>query len=150
MYIWFKLETLVCQVALLIQRKEAPSCHQARWMRERPLLNAPLQLECKKSEGGSLSSAHRCMACRTRRHGIVQGRASGANARGADGIADRCIGRRDDTVGNPHRAQICQFELFELVLLSKSDKQLPVVQFEATASQSTVPFSAAALCHHLP
>ena len=45
----------------------------------------------------------------------------------------------DDTVGNPRRAQICQFELFELVLLLKFDKQFPAEQFEATVSQSTVP-----------
>ena len=32
-----------------------------------------------------------------------------------------------------------QFELFELVLLLKLDKQLPAEQFKATASQSTVP-----------
>ena len=49
------------------------------------------------------------------------------------------FGRGEDTVGNPHRAQICQFELFELLLLLKSDKQFPVEQFEATVSQSTVP-----------
>ena len=49
------------------------------------------------------------------------------------------IGRGDDKVGNPHRAQISQFELFELVLLLKLDKQFPVEQFEATVSQSTVP-----------
>ena len=49
------------------------------------------------------------------------------------------FGRGDDTVGNLHRAQIVRFELFELVLLLKSDKQFPVEQFEATASQSTVP-----------
>ena len=56
----------------------------------------------------------------------------------SDGHA--CLfGRGDDTVGNPHRAQIVQCELFELVLLSKLDKQLPVEQFEATVSQSTVP-----------
>ena len=46
------------------------------------------------------------------------------------------LGRGDDTVGNPHRAQIVQFELFELILLLKSDKRLPVEQFEATVSQS--------------
>ena len=40
---------------------------------------------------------------------------------------------------NPHRAQIYQFELFELVLLSKLDNQFHVEQFEATVSQSTVP-----------
>ena len=44
-----------------------------------------------------------------------------------------------DTVGNPHRAQISQFEMFELILLLKLDRQFPVEQFEATASQSTVP-----------
>ena len=36
------------------------------------------------------------------------------------------VGRRDDTVGNHHRAQISQFELFELTLLLKLDKQFPV------------------------
>ena len=49
------------------------------------------------------------------------------------------IGRGDDTVGNPHRAQISQFELFELILLSKLYKQFPVEQFEATVSRSTAP-----------
>ena len=29
------------------------------------------------------------------------------------------FGRGDDTIGNPHRAQIHQFELFELIVLSK-------------------------------
>ena len=48
------------------------------------------------------------------------------------------FGRGDDTVGNPHRAQISQFELFELILLLKQDKQFPVEQFEATVSQTTV------------
>ena len=47
-------------------------------------------------------------------------------------------GRGDDTVGNPHRAQISQFELFELILSLKLDKRLPVEQSEATVSQSTV------------
>ena len=51
----------------------------------------------------------------------------------------RMVGRGDDAVGNPHRAQIVQFELFELILLFKLDKQFPVDQFEATISQSTVP-----------
>ena len=53
--------------------------------------------------------------------------------------SDQIAGRGDDTVGNPHRAQIWQFELFELVLLLKLDKQLPIERFEATVSQSTVP-----------
>ena len=51
----------------------------------------------------------------------------------------RILGRADDTVGNPHRAQISQFEFFELIPLSRLDKQLSVEQFEATASQSTAP-----------
>ena len=38
----------------------------------------------------------------------------------------------DDTVGNPHRAQISQFELLELILLLKLDKHFPVEQFEAS------------------
>ena len=41
--------------------------------------------------------------------------------------------------GNPHRAQISQFELFELILLLKLEKRFPVEQFEATVSQSKVP-----------
>ena len=49
------------------------------------------------------------------------------------------FGWGDDTVGNPDRGQIYQFELFELVLLLKLDKQLPVEQFEAAVSQSAVP-----------
>ena len=53
----------------------------------------------------------------------------------------KSFGGGDDTVGNPHRAQIVQFELFELIPLLKLDKQLPVERFEATVSQSTVPSS---------
>ena len=45
----------------------------------------------------------------------------------------------DDTVGNPHRAQIYNFDIFELIILLELDEQLPVEQFEATVSQSTVP-----------
>ena len=45
----------------------------------------------------------------------------------------------DDAVGNPHRAQIYQFEFFELILLLRLDKRFPVEQFEATVSQSTAP-----------
>ena len=47
--------------------------------------------------------------------------------------------RGDDTVGSPHRAQIRQFELCELILLLRLDKQLSIEQFEPTVSQSTVP-----------
>ena len=55
------------------------------------------------------------------------------------GAAARELGRGDDRVEDPHRAQISQFELFELILLLKLDKQFPVEQFEARVSQSTVP-----------
>ena len=48
------------------------------------------------------------------------------------------IGRGDDTVGNPPRAQISQFELFELILLLNLDKHFSIEQFEPTLSQSTV------------
>ena len=47
--------------------------------------------------------------------------------------------RGDDTVGNPYRAQIAQLKLFEFIPLLKLDKHLPVDQFEATVSQTTVP-----------
>ena len=49
------------------------------------------------------------------------------------------FGRGDDAVGNPQRAQIVQFELFELTLSLKLDRQLSIEQFEATVSQSAVP-----------
>ena len=35
-----------------------------------------------------------------------------------------CVGRGDDTLGSPPRAQICQFELFELKLLNPSFSSL--------------------------
>ena len=67
-------------------------------------------------------------------------RASGFRASSkSEAQADACI-----YVGSPHRAQISQIELFELILLSRLDKQLPVKQIEATASQSTVPITAEA------
>ena len=60
--------------------------------------------------------------------------------RGAENHAHACIIRKGDaTVGNPHRAQISEFELFEIILLLEFDKQFPVEQFEATVSQSAVP-----------
>ena len=49
------------------------------------------------------------------------------------------LGRGDDTVGNPRRAQTSQFEFVELTILLQVDKRFPVEQFEATVSQSTVP-----------
>ena len=49
------------------------------------------------------------------------------------------LGRGDDTIGNPHWAQIDQFELFELILLFELDTKLPVERFEAAVSWSTVP-----------
>ena len=45
----------------------------------------------------------------------------------------------DDTVGNPHRTRISQFDLFELILLLKLDKRFPGERFEATVSQSKFP-----------
>ena len=49
------------------------------------------------------------------------------------------VGRGDDTVGNPPRARMSQFELFEFILLLKFGKRFPVERFEATVSQSTAP-----------
>ena len=40
------------------------------------------------------------------------------------------LGRGDDTVGNPHRAQISHIELFELFVSSNLDKQFPIELFE--------------------
>ena len=51
--------------------------------------------------------------------------------------------RRPPSLGNPHRAQISQFKLFELIILLKLDKEFSIEQIEATVSQSTVP------CPHL-
>ena len=53
-------------------------------------------------------------------------------------FAAAVFGRGDDTVGNPHRARISQFELFELILLSTIYKLFSIEQFEPTVSQSTV------------
>ena len=47
--------------------------------------------------------------------------------------------RGDDTLGNHHRAQLCQFELFELVISLKVYTNTHIERFEATVSQSTVP-----------
>ena len=54
-------------------------------------------------------------------------------------VYDDAIGRGDDTVGNLQRAQLSQFELFELIFLLKLDKQFSIERFEPTvSSQSTV------------
>ena len=53
-------------------------------------------------------------------------------------LGAQCFGRGDDTVGNPHRAQISQFQLFEFSLLLKLDKRFSIEQFEPTVSQSIV------------
>ena len=47
--------------------------------------------------------------------------------------------RLDDTVKNPHRAQMYRFGFFELIPLLELDKRFPVEQFEAAVSQSTIP-----------
>ena len=44
----------------------------------------------------------------------------------------------DDTVGNPRRAQISRFELFELVLLLNLYRPFSIERFEPTVFQSTV------------
>ena len=53
------------------------------------------------------------------------------------------LGRGDDTVGNPHRAQISQFEFFEFIfLLLKLDKQLPpcrAIRADSISVNSTFP-----------
>ena len=49
-------------------------------------------------------------------------------------ITDVISRRGDDTVGNPHLAQICKFEFFELILLLNVDKQFSVEQCEPTVS----------------
>ena len=71
---------------------------------------------------------------------VAQG---GEVGRSDEQISPAQIGSGDDTVGNPHRTQISQF-LFSsfgsFILLLKFDKQLPVEQFKAAASQSAVPF----------
>ena len=46
--------------------------------------------------------------------------------------------RGDDTVRNPHRAQICLFDRFELIICLKLDRQFPVERFEPTVFQSTI------------
>ena len=58
------------------------------------------------------------------------------------------FGRGDDTVENPHRAQISPFELFELIPVLKLDKEFPVEQFEAAVSQSTAPSPPLRLVQH--
>ena len=50
-------------------------------------------------------------------------------------------GGGEDTVGNPHPAPFCIFELSELIVLFDLDKRFPVEQFEATISQPAVPSS---------
>ena len=63
----------------------------------------------------------------------------GKTAEGPANFHTAMLGRGDDAVGSPHRAQISQFELLELILLLKLDKQFPVEHFEATVSRSAVP-----------
>ena len=69
------------------------------------------------------------------RRGLISSHKSGhSKFMPAEGNATKhkSIGRGHDTVGNRHRARISQFELFELILLLKLNKQLPVAQFEAS------------------
>ena len=55
------------------------------------------------------------------------------------GIGDAGLRKGAGTVENPPRAQIVQFELFELIPLLKSDEQFSTDRFEPTVSRSTVP-----------
>ena len=59
---------------------------------------------------------------------------------GASGRAQKgSEGGMDDAVGSPRRARISRLGLFELIILLKLDKRFSIEQFEAIASQSTVP-----------
>ena len=69
---------------------------------------------------------------------VIQGRAGRRDGHRRWPSDSSPFGRGDDTGGDPHGAQISQFELFELILLI-FDKQLPVEQFETAVSQSAVP-----------
>ena len=48
----------------------------------------------------------------------------------------RCSEGGDDTVGNPRRAQIFQFDFFELILLLTLDTPFSIERLEPTVSQS--------------
>ena len=50
------------------------------------------------------------------------------------------IGRGDNTVGSPHRAQIVQFEFLGAYPRIELDDKFPVEQFEATASQFSLQY----------
>ena len=67
-----------------------------------------------------------------RRRRLRRSRPAGPGRSPARALSDPNLGRGDDAVGNPPRAQIARFELFELILLLKLDKQLPVEQFDAS------------------
>ena len=57
---------------------------------------------------------------------------------GRVGFRQRTPGGR---LGNPHRAQMSQLELFELIILLEFVRQqIYIEQFEPTASQSTVSY----------
>ena len=48
------------------------------------------------------------------------------------------IGRGDDTVGSPHRAQISQFELFGLKVLNSSFSSFPLTEVRRRVSYRTI------------
>ena len=75
---------------------------------------------------------------RRRRRRIARGSALSPRG-GARAGPSASLGRGENTVGNPRRARISQFELFELILLLKLNRQLSVERFEARVSRSTVP-----------
>ena len=57
----------------------------------------------------------------------------GLDMGGERGPAGRSVGGMI-RLGNPRRAQMFQFELFELILALKINKQLPVERFEANTT----------------
>ena len=60
-------------------------------------------------------------------------RSSSAASRASSARKCSRIGRGDDTVGNPHRAQISQFELFEVKFISRAFRVCPLVEIRQTA-----------------
>ena len=93
---------------------------------------------CGTGPGTGLMAHVRCMP-HLDRNAEVPSDEFLARTRVEGGVQAPMIGRGDDTVGNPHRTQIYKLDVFELIILSKLDKQFSIERFEPTVSQSTVP-----------
>ena len=66
-------------------------------------------------------------------------------------VSKTLIGRGDDTVGNPHRAQICQFDVFELMFLSmRAFRVYPLVETRHTAPCRAIRGSSISVSSTLP